>query len=961
MKKLFLTVSVLFFTMLLFAQNGTIRGTVIDKDLNETIIGASVLVKNTTKGASTDLDGQFSISIEPGTYSVEISFIGLQKITIEDVVVTAGKVNSLPKIYMSEDSEVLGGVVITAEAIRNNEAAMQLVKKESVAMLDGVSSEKMEIAGAGSAAEAAKSVTGVSVEGGKYVFVRGLGDRYTKTTLNGMFVPGLDPDKNTVQMDIFPSSLINNIAVSKNFTANLPADFTGGLVNIETKDFPEQKFSKLSIGVGFNPSMHFNDDYLYYKGGKTDFLGFDDGTRALPNGAASEDIPRPIASPDQEVNDFVNSFNKTLSAERKMSLMDMSIGYSLGDQLNLKNKQDEETGNTLGYLFSVSYKNSTDYYSEALNGNYQLSPDRSNNEMDLLQSRNGEYGQNNVLVGLQGGLAYKTKLSKYRFTAMHIQNGEKKAGKYDLVNEGNTASGWTGYSDNLEYTQRSLTNLLLNGTHKTEDKKWEVNWATSYTLSVADDPDVRSTPFTINESGTIQVNPNAAGSPVRIWRTLNEFNINAKVDVTRKHQLFGNDSKFLFGVNELYKERDYNIVSLEAKFWEQNLQSWENYEANEILYPQYIYPNLPNGTYYRNTITGGTNPNQYNANVNNFAFYVSEEAKITRRLKAILGVRAEYYIQNYTGSSQQKPIIVLDNERVLDNLDFFPSLNLIYALNEKQNLRGAISRTIARPSFKELSYAQILDPLTGWRYNGGFIKAGDWDGNLVSTYVQNADLRWELFMEKAQTVSFSAFYKGFTDAIELVRVEGNIEGTDFQSRNVGDAFLYGFEFEFKKNLDFISDKFEKLSFNGNITMLQSEIKMTETEFKQREEYARDGETIKNTRQMAGQSPYVINAGINYADNDNGFNAGLFYNVKGKTLTSIGNGLFPDVYSEPFHSLNLGLSKKLGENKNTTVKLNVDNLLNDKRQMFYQSYKSSDQIFSSINPGTAISLGASFKF
>lgn len=960
MKNLFFTLILIVSSIATWAQNGTIRGTVIDKDLNETIIGASVIIQGTTNGASTDLDGKFTLTVKPGTYNVEVSFIGLQKIIIEGVVVKENEVTVLPKIFMSEDSEVLGGVVITAEAIRNNEAAMQLIKKESTAMLDGVSAEKMEIAGAGSAADAAKNVTGVSVEGGKYVFVRGLGDRYTKTTLNGMVIPGLDPDKNTVQMDIFPSSIINNISVSKNFTANLPADFTGGLVNIETKDFPEQKFSKLSIGVGYNPSMHFNNDYLNYKGGKTDFLGFDDGTRALPANANTSDIPNPQngSSPD-EINQFVNGFNKTLGASRKTSLMDMSIGYSLGDQINLKG--DKSKGNSIGYLFSISYKNSTDYYSDASYGEYQVNDsDPSSYELRKASSRTGEYGQNNVLIGLQGGLAFKTKLSKYKFTLMHIQNGASKAGKFRLYGNGDLpeSNDVNGTSDNLEYNQRSLTNALLTGSHKTEDNKWEINWGTSYTLSIADDPDIRSTAFSFQDNGDTLFRTDNAGFPTRIWRSLKEYNLNAKVDFVRKHQLFGNDSKFLFGLNELYKNRDYNIIQLTNGFGSN--QYWPIVDANEVLKDENIYPYLPNSVYYTtNIVSGRPSPNQYNANVNTFAFYVSEEAKISRRLKAILGVRAEHFVQRYTGGDRNGTLY-LNNEEVLNKFDFFPSLNLIYALNEKQNLRGGFSRTTARPSFKELSYAQILDPITNRNFNGSFFQVpGEWDGNLVPTYVQNIDLRWELFLEKAQTVSFSAFYKSFTDAIELVRFYTS--ANDFQARNVGNASLYGFEFEFKKNFDFINEKLEKLSLSGNLTMLQSQIKMIDAEYEIRKTYEREGDDVKNTRQMAGQSPWVLNAGINYADNDNGFNAGLFYNVKGPTLAVVGNGLFPDVYTEPFHSLNLGLSKKIGKERNTTVKINVDNILNDRREMMYQSYEATNQPFSSINPGTAISLGASFKF
>ncbi len=168
-------------------------------------------------------------------------------------------------------------------------------------MMGGISAAQIQLAGDGTAVEAAKRVTGVTIEGGKYVYVRGLGDRYSKTMLDNMNIPGLDPDRNTLQMDIFPTDLINNITVVKNFTADLPADFRGGLVNLEIKDFPDEKIFDVSVGVGFNPSMHLNSDYLGYQGGNTDFLGFDDGTRALPTGtdAPGDDFPQRFIDSDE--------------------------------------------------------------------------------------------------------------------------------------------------------------------------------------------------------------------------------------------------------------------------------------------------------------------------------------------------------------------------------------------------------------------------------------------------------------------------------------------------------------------------------------------------------------------------------------------------------------------------------------------------------------------------------------
>ena len=250
-------------------QQGIIRGSVLDGETGEALIGATVVVAGTSTGAATDLDGKFELRLDPGTYTLQVSSISYQTITIEDVEVIANEVNLLENIPLGTDVTELEEVVVTAEVIQTSEAALLTVKKKAPNLMDGISAQTFRQIGDGDAASAIKRVPGVSIEGGKYVFVRGLGDRYTKSILNGMDIPGLDPDRNTRQMDIFPTNVIDNIIVVKSFTADLPADFTGGIVDIQLKDFPEEKNLSASASFGYNPSMHFKSDFLTYDVSKT--------------------------------------------------------------------------------------------------------------------------------------------------------------------------------------------------------------------------------------------------------------------------------------------------------------------------------------------------------------------------------------------------------------------------------------------------------------------------------------------------------------------------------------------------------------------------------------------------------------------------------------------------------------------------------------------------------------------
>jgi TonB-dependent receptor len=958
-------------TLLVHAQTGTIRGSVIEGSSGETVIGANILIKETSKGAVTDLDGEFTIDIEPGTYVLQITYVGFQTLNIEGIEVKANQVTLLKDIKLVDSGVDLDQVVVNAKAIRITESALLTIKKKSPAMLDGISSARMQLTGDATAVEAAKRVTGVSVEGGKYVYVRGLGDRYSKTTLNNVDIPGLDPDRNALQLDIFPTNLIDNIVVSKNFTADMPADFTGGLLNIETKDFPEEKIFNVSVSTSFNPDMHFNPDYLAYEGGKTDLLGFDDGSRALPQRAREENIPTPISgASEMEVVDFVTSFNPELAASRQTSLLDFSASISLGDQIVLgKKKAETESAsgkqNKLGYIFSLSYKMDYKYYDDVIYGEYQRLQDPGQVELRYATVQNGQVGERSVLIGALGGLAYKTKHSKYRLTAMRLQNAESRAGQFQIDNDGEAVgqSGYIAASDNLEFNQRSLTNFLLDGKHVTGSSGWEIDWRLSPTFSTSDDPDIRKTAFTFRSNDAL-FNAGAGGNPSRIWRSLSEINAVAKLDITKKYKFNGEDARFKFGAGHTYKQRDYEILFFDIQFF--SSQSWPNPDPTTVLNPENLFPNRPNGIYYQSG-NNMPNPNEYQSDINNTSFYVSNEFNPLPKLKTILGVRAENFVQRHTGRDQRfasgdiENGNNLDNEKVLDALDLFPSANLIYSLNDQQNLRVSYSRTIARPSFKELSFAQILDPITNRIFNGSLFEYSDWNGRLTETRIDNFDLRWELFQERGQLFSLSAFYKRFDNPIELVRIPEQQTSTEFQPRNVGDGRLYGVELELRKDLDFISPALSNFNVSCNVTFVESLIDMTSSEFNARKNFEKTGETIKDTRQMAGQAPYVINAGLSYSNFDAGWEAGFFYNVKGKTLEIVGVGLYSDVFFQPFQSLNFSLNKKIGKDKNTVIDFKVSNILNDRLESFYQSFEAESRIFNSINPGRSFGLGLSRNF
>lgn len=925
------------------AQTGKVRGKVID-ETGEPLFSANAVLKGTSTGTTTDFDGLYELSAAPGTYDLELSFIGYALTTIAGVSVKAGEVTVIDPVKLQQASSELATVTITAEQSRNTEAAVLVAKKNSVNVLDGISSQAFRKIGDATAAAAVTRVPGVSVQGGKYVYVRGLGDRYTKTQLNGLDIPGLDPDRNSLQMDIFPTNIIDNIIVLKSFTADLPADFVGGLVNIELKEFPEKPNLEVSAGVGYTPGMHFKSDYLTQKGSATDFLGFDGGenSRKEPLGM-SPDNPNPIRQPaasNSNATEKTKEFNPNLAAAKSTSFMNYSLGISGGNQF----KKEK----TYGFNAAFAYKNSTDFYKDR-SQNFWLKnrTDPTSYELEADRKIMADLGVNNVFMsGMLGG-AMKTERSKYKVNLLHLQNGETRSGYFfdeQIINNSALI-----YRDNLEYSERSISNVLVAGEHNYDEGAWKLDWSVSPTYSRIADKDIRITPYVFDPSdSSFAVDASEGAVPQRIWRHLNECDAVGKVDATREHQLFSNDAKLKFGTAYSLKHRNYEILNYNLESIKSGTLPFTG-NADELLTDEFIWTREKGAGMY---LFGNYIPaNTFTSTQSTDAVYVSEEFRIMNRLKSIVGLRAEKYDQFYTGQTQDGSR-VFENEKVLDIIDLFPTASLIYQANENTNLRLSYFKTTARPSFKEKSTAEIADVLSGVTFIGNI--------DLVETDIQNLDLRYEVFFERNQTISISTFYKSFTNPIELVSYAQ--DPGSLQPRNVGDARVIGLEVEGRLNFGSLVSALEKFSLNTNLTFIDSRVsydKSSRGEYQGKLNGLREGEELGDYRAMQGQSPYILNTGISYTDLKKGWEGGIFYNVQGRTLAIVGINFNPNVYTVPFHSLNFNLNKNYGKDSQYRIGFGVDNILDDDKEAVTESFRAEERIYSAYSPGRTFSL--SFKY
>ncbi len=948
MKKKILIILLNVLSLNVIAQN-ILSGSVKDDVTKETLPGVKVTLDGANKVTMTDFDGNFKFTNVPeGTYKLSAKYATYVIKTVENVQVKNGEQTKLDITLISaviEQQEV----VVRGILKKDSEASVLLERKNAAIVTDGISSQSIKKSGDSDVSGAAKRITGVTIRNGKYIYVRGLGDRYTQTTLNGLVIPGLDPDINAIQLDIFPTSIIDNLNIAKTASAELYGDFAGGLVNIATKKFPAKKSTQIGFGFDFNPNMHFRNDFLTYTSSSTDWLGFDNGQRTLPSvdgkKISSYKVPDEVRA-DPLLESVTRSFNKELAAKTKTSLPNGSFSISHGNNIKTKDSLD------FGYFTSFNYSNENIFYKDYETNEYLKNDNLSENNLVLWSGRKGNIGKNSVMWSALGSGSVKFKKNTIQFTALHLQNGESSAMLRTSNDYNNNVS--TIVENILSYSSRSLTSFLLSGNHSLS-KKLTFDWGNAFSLSNVNEPDFRETKISVTNGDTTLSTGTGAGID-RFWREINELTESAKGDFTYK---FGEKTNLKAGLSGTYKSRDFSVFAYRIRT--KNLSD-VSYDPDWYLTENQIWTadtrNTKNGTY---TIGNFEPTNNFSANQNTLSTYLVFAHPIKKFLNLSYGVRVEKFAMFYTGQNNSGSI-KMNNEQTMDELNILPSANLNFILNDKMNVRIGAGNTVARPSFKEKSIAQIYDPITKRIFNGNI--------DLKQTNIFNVDSRYEFFLSNNELIAISGFYKRFDGHIEMVSIAA--APTNLMPRNSGLATMLGTEIEFRKNFakKEVSKFWNQFSANMNLSLVSAKVDLKsvivdnqgQTEHQLRTINRRINEPeIAATRPMAGQSPYSINFGLSYDVPEKETNISLSYNIQGPQLTIISSGRIPDVYTDPFNSLNINAFRSFGKNKKSKITLGVQNILNDRTALVYKSYGAQSEIYSSYNPGIQFSFKYNYNF
>ena len=929
----------------LFSQNGTIRGKVLDSENAEPMIGATVRILQDSilkGGAYTDLDGKFNIAnVAEGIYTMVISYVSYKETRVLDLVVKPGQVTNQDYLLAPDygDSEK-NTVTITSKVATNTDVSILNIQRRSSNVMDGISSQQFKRTGDANAASAMARVTGVSIEGGKYVYVRGLGDRYSKTLLNGAVIPGLDPERNAVQMDMFPSNLIDNIQIYKTFTPDLPGDFTGGLVKVMTKDFPEKYTFQWSSAIGYNPQSSFKKNFLTGKTGKTDWLGFDDGTRGIPRELA-DGVPfqnTGNAEASAEINTDSKAFSTSIYPTTKTSGINHNHSISAGNQWMIKNRP-------LGFIASLSYRSTYNQYTGG----------QSNREKFIglgdastpIQSFTDNKSSEEVLLGGLINLSYKPwDNHKFSFNYLRNQSGESFA-RY-LSGKLDDDPALTFETRAVGYLQRSLDAFQLKADHIfPKAKNLKIDWIASYTLSRQSEPDLRffSNDFIVqNGENNYDIQANLYKRPSRYFRKMKENNLDLRLNFELPFKQWSSmDSKIKFGGALTQKDRTFGENRFE--FLDPTNEIFNGYNGNPA--------DLFNETHLGVTGTDEFGNAQYGLIVqdatdlrNSYsgsqvigAGYGMIEMPLIKNLKTIAGVR--YEVTNIKAGSMDP----LEDRADIVKHDILPSFTLIFQPIEKINLRGSYTRTVARPTFRELA------PFTSFN----FVRDNREVGNpaLQRSLIDNVDLRLEFYPSPSEVLSISGFYKNFNDPIERVFNTQSAGSTpEITWRNVGQATLFGGEIEFRKSLGFITPRLKDLRIGGNACIIKSIVNIDAQELELKREF---DPNWSSNRPMFAQSPFTINAEIAYSNDSIGFSTSLNFNIFGARIAATSSNS-PDIYEQPRPRLDFFASQRFA--KSWMVTLRARNLLNP-AYLKTQKFPAKTLIYESYTVGQTFSLGLSF--
>ncbi|MBD3256808.1 TonB-dependent receptor plug domain-containing protein, partial [candidate division GN15 bacterium] len=831
-------VVVMVLTAVVAAQSekpGTITGIVVDAQTGEALIGVNVFVVGTSMGAQTDVDGRFTVrNVPPGTYALKVSSVGYNTVNVSDAVVTSGKATTLDFTLAPSVLQTDVEINVTAKAVQGTQAALFKDRQASVAVKDAISAEQISKSGAGDAAEATKQIVGATVVEGNRVYIRGLGDRYGNTSLNGTALPSPGNRRGGgVQMELVPTNILDNIVVQKQFTPDKAGDFAGGSVNLQTKDFPEVRTLTFSTSTSHN-SVTTGEQVYYMETGSKNWLGYNDGHYDYPSFVdeeaelweEAEAIPfsniyvrnsRPGDTVLVNARLAVNEgFNKEMSPKKRTAPWNQSYSASFGDQWQLFERP-------LGITATLNYSRKFDR-KLGVNGDFKNGTPTGYDTKFLFDK-----DQTQETYGLGGMFSATYSVhTNHKFSFKTVYNRESVTRTYFQIGEyPERANGDLVRDIGMYFSERRLSSTQISGEHSLLGNFVKASWRMSEASTSREDPDVRF--FTdevffdqgIGEDGNEYViDVNQFPEPERIFQRLSSSNRDVQADLEFQ---VSRTTKLKTGAAYKREERNKRLTTFQYRITTDYGKEYSGVGVDGDIseFAEAVGISRVDTTsggvryFFQNFFDQTTNDrDQSDGALRVDAWYAMAEFGVpfVTGLRLIGGARHEktdIWVQdwNLDGGARNQS-------------DWLPSASLVQSVNDRMNVRASFGQTLARPTIRELSPGADKITEEGGRLDPSYVGNPD----LEITKIDNYDLRWEWFRRPGEVFAISLFYKDFQNPIELAIIGANGE---VQPRNVSEATAYGVEFEFRTRLDVLWEPLSEVTFGGNATFVKAEIAIDE--------------------------------------------------------------------------------------------------------------------------------------
>ena len=877
-----------------FAQtkDGRLSGRILDEAGNEALFGAVVMVSGTTKGASADYDGNFQISLPPGVYEVVFKLLGYQTRQFQGVKVNSGE-NTPLTVYLRQLTKDVKEVEIVAEAARNNENALLKDQRAAGSIGSGITAEMLTKTPDRNLSESFRRISGTSVREGKFAMVRGLSERYNMGQLNGVAITSTESDRKAFSLELFPSNLLDKIVVSKTATPDQPGDVAGGLIKIQTLDIPNANTMQVQMAGEYNSLTTFKD-FDRIKNSSTDAIGFDDGLRSIPENAwTSEQGDR---NPDQQERARqALAFNHQVVPEKLTASPNFSGQFSMG-------RRGKIFGKTSGLVFSLNYyrNNLRNYFSSEY-------PTINPGSTEITENTTTGQDRFKTLTSLSAVLNASirpTASQKISFRNFFSQTGNnmsqfgrtesrnkisaslsdyiEKTSRVSFYEQNSLISNQLSYEKSLD-TEGGKLELLLgsNYLYRSTPDYSRLNYDRSGNI---DSTGVKQEPFTLFTGNLPPVSFSQDFSG-KFFSSMRELSISPSVQLSKAFLLSGFKNLGKAGILYQQRAREFsgrNYLYVKGSGSGPIL----NLGPDSIFRPENFFPE---GL----SLVETTQKNDfYNASAKLRAAFLMNETQFGKEgTKVIYGVRYESYQQTIEATELGKKVPTVSTSTVAD---FLPSVNVIYNLNSQFGIRAAWSRTLNRPEFRELAGFNYFEPSQNVYFYG--------NPKLTRSTISNYDMKAEWYPSPGSLLSLNLFYKHFENPIEVTRGFVTTLPT-FTYTNRDAATSYGWELEYRQRLNGLDSLFgtgflSDVSVFGNFSWIRSEVVYNQTNFK---------------RPIQGQSPYIINAGVQYQYEPLELEIFLSYNRTGPRVAFLDDQNYAAlIWEKPRDIIDLSIGKTLGK-------------------------------------------------